>query len=401
MPLTAVQPDAAAAGPSVLLVVGAYYPEISAAGLQCQAVAAALRGRARFSVLATAVDRALPSFEVVDGVSVFRVGVDVRSRVSKAGAFARFVSRLARSTMEVIHVHGVSQKNLPVALMGRLLGKPIVLTLHTAGQDEPQAARRSGSLAHWAFASPQLTLAVSPSLIRRYDEGGLQVDAIRLVPNGVDTKRFRPAGVEERAALRDELGWPEREPVIVFVGFFSRDKRPDLLFRAWRCAVMSGASAMLVYIGATASQYHEIDHSLAAAIRDGAAALGRANQVVFIDPTHAMDKYYRAADLFVLSSVREANPVALLEAMSCGLPCIASRLDGSTDVIIEDGVNGRLVAPDNEQELAAALGGVLGNPEGARQMGNMARETVVSRYDIRDTAERWLDAYQTVLGSHP
>jgi glycosyltransferase involved in cell wall biosynthesis len=300
--------------------------------------------------------------------------------------------------MDVIHVHGVSQKNLPVALMGRLLGKPIVLTLHTAGQDEPQAARRSGSLAHWAFASPQLTLAVSPSLIRRYDEGGLQVGAIRLVPNGVDTKRFRPAGVEERAALRDELGWLEREAVIVFVGFFSRDKRPDLLFRAWRCAVMSGASAMLVYIGATASPYHEIDHSLAAAIRDGAAALGRANQVVFVDPTHAMDKYYRAADLFVLSSVREANPVALLEAMSCGLPCIASRLDGSTDVIIEDGVNGRLVAPDDEQGLAAALGGVLGNPGGARQMGNMARETVVSRYDIRDTAERWLDAYQTVLG---
>jgi glycosyltransferase involved in cell wall biosynthesis len=64
-------------------------------------------------------------------------------------------------------------------------------------------------------------------------------------------------------------------------------------------------------------------------------------------------------------------------------------------------VNGRLVAPDDEQELAAALGGMLSNPEGARQMGNMARETVVSRYDIRDTAERWLDAYQTVLGSHP
>ena len=54
----------------------------------------------------------------------------------------------------------------------------------------------------------------------------------------------------------------------------------------------------------------------------------------------------RAADLFVLSSVREANPVALLEAMSCGLPCIASRLDGSTDVIIEDGVNGRSVIGD-------------------------------------------------------
>ena len=119
---------------------------------------------------------------------------------------------------------------------------------------------------------------------------------------------------------------------------------------------------------------------------------------MFVDPTHEMDKYYRAADLFVLSSVREANPVALLEAMSCGLPCIASRLDGSTDVIIEDGVNGRLVAPDDEQALAAALAGVLADPGAGRRMGMLARETIVSRYDIRETAERWLDAYRTVLG---
>jgi glycosyltransferase involved in cell wall biosynthesis len=401
VPSTIIRADATAAGPSVLLVAGAYYPEISAAGLQCQAVAAALRGRARCSVLATAVNPALPASAVVDDVPVSRVFVDVRNGASKASASARLVWRLARSTMDVIHVHGVSQKNVPVALMARLRRKPVVLTLHTAGQDEPQVARRRGSLAAWAFTSPQLTLAVSPNLIRRCREDGLPADSIRLVPNGVDTGRFRPADAAERAALRRELHWPEREPVVVFVGFFSRDKRPDLLFRAWRCAVTAGVPATLVYIGATASPYYEIDTSLAASIRDGAAQLGQADRVLFVDPTHAMDKYYRAADLFVLSSVREANPVALLEAMACGLPCIASRLDGSTDVIVEDGANGRLVPPDDEQALAAALAAVLGDPEGARRMGILARETVVSRYDIRDTAERWLDAYRTVLGGIP
>ena len=80
-------------GPSVLLVAGAYYPEISAAGLQCQAVAAALRGRARVSVLVTAVDTKLPSVETIDDVAVTRVGVDVRNGTSKAS----FLS--ARSTI--------------------------------------------------------------------------------------------------------------------------------------------------------------------------------------------------------------------------------------------------------------------------------------------------------------
>lgn len=391
--------DVPADGPSVLLVAGAYYPEISAAGLQCQAVAAALRGRVRFSVLATAVDSTLAPLEVLDGVPATRVVVDVRSGLSKATASMRLVSRLARmrSTVDVIHVHGFSRKNVPIALMARLLRKPLVLTLHTSGQDEPQAVAGRGPLAKWAFTSPACILAVSPNLLRRCEEAGFPAGRVRLAPNGVDTDRFRPPTPDERAALRRELRWPERDPVFVFVGFFSRDKRPDLLFRAWSRLAAEGVPSKLVYIGATASPYYEIDSSLAKEIRDGAASIGRKDDVVFVEPTHAMERYFRAADVFVLSSVREAHPVALLEAMSCGLTCIASRLPGSTDAIIDDGVNGRLVAPDDETALAEALVAALRDPAGAQRMGSRARETIVSRFEIHQTAEHWLDAYRTVL----
>jgi len=392
--------DTASRAPSVLLIAGAYHPEISASGLQCQAVAAALRGRARFSVLVTAVNSTLAPDEVIDDVPVSRVIVDVRSRFSKAAASVQLVSRLAqmRSTLDLIHVHGLSQKNVPVALMARAIGKPIVLTLHTSGQDEPQVAAAQGSLARWAFDSARLVLPVSPNLVRRCEEGGVDATAVRLTPNGVDTNRFRPATSEERARLRCDLQWPERDPVIVFVGFFSRDKRPDLLFRAWSRLAAEGRLSKLVYIGATASTYFEIDRSMAAQIRAEAARLGRADDVLFVEATHAVDRYLRAADVFVLSSVREAHPVALLEAMSCGLPVIASRLPGSTDAIIENGVNGCLVPPDDEAAMANALSAMLHNPAMAGAMGSRARDSVVSRYDIRQTAERWLDAYYAVLG---
>jgi glycosyltransferase involved in cell wall biosynthesis len=384
----------------VLLVAGAYYPEISAAGLQCQAVAAVLRGRARMSVLVTAVDPALPSAGRVDDVAVTRVGVDVRSRVSKASASIRLLGRLARllPAVDVIHVHGVSQKNVPVALMAQLLRKPVVLTLHTSGQDEPQVAEQRGRLSNWAFRSARMILPVSPNLVRRCTEAGLPADRVRLTPNGIDTDRFRPATSAERSALRRDLGWTDDTPIVVFVGFFSRDKRPDLLFRAWRRLADQGVRSKLVYIGATASPYFEIDEAIAREIRERAAAMGRASDVVFVEPTHAMDRYYRAADVFVLSSVREGNPVALLEAMACGLPCIASRIDGATDVMIDEGSNGRLVDRDDEQGLARALGTVLAHADEASRLGQRARDTVVERYDIQQTAERWLDAYRTVCG---
>src|SRR6185295_51586 len=119
---------------------GAYHPEISAAAVQCRAVAAGIGSRARVSVLTTAVNSSLPAVETIDGVVVHRVAVDVRSRASKALASARLAQRMlqAAGTYDVIHVHGFSQKNVPVAVLARLLGKPIVLSLHTSGQDEPE-----------------------------------------------------------------------------------------------------------------------------------------------------------------------------------------------------------------------------------------------------------------------
>jgi len=385
--------------PSVLFIAGAYSPEISAAGLQCQAVAHVLRGRARMSVLATAVDPSLPETSVVDDILVRRVRVDVRSGTSKAGATVRMVRALAGVLrgVDLVHLHGVSQKNVPVAVTARLFGKPWVLTLHTSGQDELQAVGSLGRLADWAFRAAKLILPVSPNLVRRCEEAGVPPSRIRLTPNGIDLDRFRPVASSERVALRREFGWCEDERVVVFVGFFSRDKRPDLLFHAWTRMVERGIRAKLVYIGATVSPYFEIDQTMAQEIRAGAAAMGRADDVMFVPPTHAIERYYRAADVFVLPSIREAHPVALLEAMACGLPCVASRIDGATDIVLEDGINGRLVERDDEPGLVPALTEVLSSDERARALGKQARRTIETRYDIRHTAEQWLAAYTTVL----
>jgi glycosyltransferase involved in cell wall biosynthesis len=386
--------------PRVLLVTGAYYPEISAAGVQCRAAAAALRGRATLSVLTTAVNRALPRADRVDGVPVRRVIVDVASRASKATASVRMLGDLLQATRscDIIHVHGFSQKNVPVSIAARLLGKRLVLTLHTAGQDEPDVVRRRGAVAYWAFRSADLVLSVSEELKARWCAADLPADRIRLAPNGIDTERFRPAGPVERATLKRTLGWPETERVILFVGFFSRDKRPDLLFRAWKRLDAGGIRTRLVFVGATRSGYYEIDGSIAGRIASEAAALGRADDVIWVDPTTEVERYFRAADVFVLPSVREAHPLALLEAMACGLPCAAARLP-ATEVLLVDGQSGRLFPPDDEAAAADALRDILANEQAADAMGVRARQTVLKYYDIRRTAAEWLAAYETVLRS--
>ena len=382
----------------VLLVTGAYYPEISSSGLQCQHVASTLRTRASVEVLTTATDARLPSRALVDGVRVRRVYVDVTTLTSKVRAAALMLLRLFRSLprVDLVHIHGFSTKNVVVTAVARMFGRPVVLSLHTAGHDEPGAASAQGVLSAWAYRSADLYLSVSPQLVDAYLSAGLPAE--RLVTNGIDIDRFAPAADGERCELRRRLGLPLDRPIVLFVGFFSREKQPDVLLDAWLQLQSTRAlESTLVFVGATRSKYFEVDDRLAIEIRDAAERRGVVDRLVFVEPTHRIQDYYRAADLYALPSRREALPVALLEAMACGLPCVASRLPGATDTVIEDGANGLLVPPGDAPAMASAMASVLTDPAYAGRLGANARATVEARYASGQVAEAWLDAYATVL----
>ena len=102
--------------------------------------------------------------------------------------------------------------------------------------------------------------------------------------------------------------------------------------------------------------------------------------------------------MFALPSAREGLPIALLEAMACGLPCVASHLPGATDVMVQPGVNGLLVPPGDGPALSKAIGDLLSDPAGAARMGAAARRTVETRYTMERVAEMWMAAYNEVLG---
>ena len=390
--------QAAGRVPRVLMVTGAYYPEMSSSAIQCREMARLLGGRARVHVLATAVDPALAADDTVDGVTVTRVVVDVTSTASKAGATLRMVSALLRllPRCDVVHLHGVSTKNVIVTALAKLFRRPIVLSLHTAGFDEAETVRGHGALAWWAFTRANRYLSVSSSLVDAYLAAGLPTERIQLVPNGIDVDRFRPADPAERQSLRERLRLPGDLPVLLFVGFFSPDKQPRLLFDAWQRLRQRGLETTVVFVGATRSSYFEVDDELAPVMRHDAAALGVEQRVVFAGAAHNVDEYFRAADVFVLPSRREGLPVALLEAMACALPCVASRLAGSTDTIIEHQKNGMLVPVGDVEALAHALARLLSDPALAALLGAAARQTVVRRFANVDTADRWLDTYQHV-----
>lgn len=396
--------DTAQSRPGVLMVTGAYYPELSGAGLQCRSLVQALAGDVDFSILTTTTNRRLPARDTRDGVGVMRVFVDPSSVWSRTVAALRIIRAFAAEArrFSIVHLHGFSSKSILIVVLALLGGKKIALKLTSFGDDDPLSIRRRGWLTAWCYRRANLFLAVSPRFVESYAAAGLPSDRLLIIANGVDLQRFRPVHGAARAALRRDLGLPADALVVLFVGFFSREKQPHVLFDAWAEAVAATSpDAVLQFVGATRSSYHEVDETLVDDIRARAAALGLATRVRFVEQTLEIERFHGAADIFVLPSLREGLPNALLEAMSCGAACIATRLAGITDHIITGGENGVLVPPGDGAALARALAALAADPGARARMGAEARRTIEARYALSITADSHLRAYRRLLGRPP
>jgi glycosyltransferase involved in cell wall biosynthesis len=389
---------------SILMVTGAYWPELSGGGLQCRTMIEALKSQHRFRVLTTCTDPTLPESADVEGVPVTRLHVDLTRPVTKVIAALKTIAFFCRrrSAFDVVHLHGFSQKSVLIVLLSRLMRKKLILTIHTAEHDEAAAVKQRGWLSYWAYRQVDRYVAISPRIANNYLASGLPKTRLRLAPNGLDASRFRPPSGSEREAARRALGLSADFCWILFVGFFSREKGPDRLFEAWLRGQPPGAPPSgLLFVGATESQYPEVDKELAPEIAARAEQLGLADRVRFTGPVADIERAYQAADIFVMSSTREAFGMVLVEAMASGLPVIATAIEGVTDDIVAHNHTGILVPPGDLDALAAAIGQLLSDSSQARRLGEQARKAVVAQFGLDAAAQRWRGIYTELNGSAP
>jgi glycosyltransferase involved in cell wall biosynthesis len=121
--------------------------------------------------------------------------------------------------------------------------------------------------------------------------------------------------------------------------------------------------------------------------------------VKFLGPRHDVVELLQQAWGFVLPSRWEGMPNALVEAMACSLPCVATRVSGSED-LIADGVNGLLVPPEQPTDMARALQRIIEEPTFAQRLAEQARATVVRDYQISAIVERCLDLYEQMYARY-
>jgi glycosyltransferase involved in cell wall biosynthesis len=215
------------------------------------------------------------------------------------------------------------------------------------------------------------------------------------IPNGVDTNLFLPlANVKEKNELRSELGLPIDISLILVVGHFSIDKSANHVLDAWlRIQKESNNQSGIVFIGSTNNNSFEVDRNIVNSIYSKSKQF-IGERVFFVEKTNHIEQYYQAADVYVLSSVREGLPNTLLEAMSCALPVISTRLKGITDWVLNHNVNGMMYDYGDIDALGILLENLLQDNNLCKHIGSNARTTIKDNFNILSTAEKIHKIYE-------
>lgn len=222
---------------------------------------------------------------------------------------------------------------------------------------------------------------VERELLAHYHVGNA---LIRIIPNAADTNIFKPLDQPDRARWRRANGLTERDLLVVFVGGEWRRKGLDLAIRAIGKLPTHLAKLMVVGQDPELHRFQTL-----------ASEVGVANRVLFLGFREDVANAMAAADVFLFPSWYEAFSLATIEAAACGLPILATRVNGAEDFVVP-GENGFFIEHDPEQ-IARVLGGLIGASAECKRMGINARNVVERRYTWDRVAKLTEQAYLEYL----
>jgi glycosyltransferase involved in cell wall biosynthesis len=238
--------------------------------------------------------------------------------------------------------------------------------------------------ARWLYNKGcEFVMTTSQAMVRELTvDGFLSQDHVAAVPTGIDTDQFCPG---DRAAARDRLGLPQDAFIFGSVATLRSWKGHGFLLDAF--AKLDGGDTMVLMVGDGPQEANLAEHIARLDLKDRVYMAGRQDDVV---------PYLRAMDVFVLPSTRnEGVPQALLQAMACELPAVASRIGGVPE--LAEGLGGvAQVEPEDADDLFKAMARMKAEPCDPAARASL-RERVTARYALGDMTDRVLSVFEQAL----
>lgn len=318
--------------------------------------------------------------------------------------FNRTIAQAAdKIKADIYEAHAVSGYRFLKTLKKHHIKKPFIQTVHGVLADEYTQALQRGTptlqaklanLIMWqlskleeeAAKNATLTVTISEYSRRKILQFyGVDETKIRIVPNGVDTQKFKPS--ENCEPMKRQIGI-DNKLCILFVGRLIPRKGLPYLIEAAKQILKEFNQTLFLIVGDGPLRNHLVSHLEKMNLSDNFAFLGDVSE-------KALPTLYNCADIFVLPSIQEGQGIALLEAQATAKPIVAFDVGGIREAII-DRETGLLVKPDS-RELADALMKLLVNWSLREKMGRRGREFVMDNFSWDICAQKMLQVYREAL----
>ena len=325
------------------------------------------------------------------GAAVYEAGIGSLGNLAGAAARRRVMSVVESASPDILHAH-MYHAEMVAALASRLSGLPLVVTRHSSGLEFNGLRRFAARMAgRWT----RRVIAVSGDAAREALRLGARVDEVVTIHNGVDTGRFRPMEnplrESERERLVGEHFQPREAPVRLLTGTVSGlkpVKNLSMMVRAFAAldpAVAGEAGMIITGEGPSRTE-----------LEDLVSDLGLEGRVVLPGRTDRPEELLPLLDVFILSSRSEGAPMALLEAMSCGLAIVATRVGAVPELLADCGIT---VDPGDAGAMTAAIERLANDYSLRAELGRRARVRALEYFDIEIWGERTLQVYRELLRS--
>lgn len=316
-----------------------------------------------------------------DGIPVWYMG---KERGFNPLVLARVARTIEHFRPQVVHTHTYALRYVfPYMLFRRI--PAMVHTVHNLAEREIEWYGRW--VHRLAFRRGVLPVAIASEVadsIRRV----YGINDFPLIPNGIPVDTFRGASID-RERWRNKEGFAPTDVLFVCVAGLRPQKNPALLLEAFHRALASDPRAHLLFAG-TGTLKSKLERQM--------SALGLQERVHLLGQRSDIPEILNAADVFVLSSDYEGNPLAVLEAMAAGKPMISTAVGGVPELV--EGGCGLLVPPRDAQALSKAMRYMLESPEARMSMGEASARRALERFDLRIMTEAYEDVYRKLTANN-
>jgi glycosyltransferase involved in cell wall biosynthesis len=378
----------------ICMAIDYYYPMMGGSEIQAYRLSERL---SQMGLKAFVVTRKYPGIieaKIHNRARIYRLPILGSKKMASCVFLVRILYFLIRhrTKYDIIHCHLATSTALGCLIAGMITKTPVLIKLGGSGKTGDMQSSLSTHYGRLKInllkKGPCNFVVPSQEIAQEMIETGFSTERIKVIPNGVDTDYFSPINSREKKIKKRKFGLVDKN-LALYIGRFEPNKDIFLLIDAWSKLSERKKNWKLWIIGSG---------KLEMAIKNRILGKGLDHWISLISNVspEKVKNYLQIGDLFIQPSRFEGLSNALLEAMSCGLPIIASKIKVNQG-LIKDFFNGLLFDPRDTRDLVRCLERALEDDKDRESWGINGRKWIVENLDLSHVAMLYTQLYQEIL----